>query len=175
MIYEMGWGRDEKAAEGRRKIFVAAVRNHVTHFAPCSTSWERVRRERPDLELAEPAGQSPSGNTWRLPESVLFLSPRSPGTQPRGPSTGSDDLAAPERRRKEGCRVHRGNRCPSTNMTPKLPKWMKRLVVTAELQSIDVETAKYVQRVAWEEYQRAQNRLTGATERWSFSRKHLGT
>ena len=61
VIYEMGWGRDEKAVEGRRKIFAAAVRNHVTHFAPCSTSWERVRRERPDLKLQNPPDKAHPG------------------------------------------------------------------------------------------------------------------
>jgi hypothetical protein len=46
VIYEMGWGRDHEAVEGRRKIFAAAVRNRVTHFAPCSTAWQRVRTDR---------------------------------------------------------------------------------------------------------------------------------
>ena len=46
VIYEMGWGRDEKAEIGRKKIFAAAVRNRATRFAPCSSAWERVRRER---------------------------------------------------------------------------------------------------------------------------------
>jgi hypothetical protein len=46
-----------------------------------------------------------------------------------------------------------------------LPGWMKRLVVTAKLESLDQETAVYLQRVAWEEYQRANRRLAAAAVR----------
>ena len=33
----------------------------MTHFAPCSTAWERVRRARPDLELQNPPDTARSG------------------------------------------------------------------------------------------------------------------
>jgi hypothetical protein len=36
-----------------------------------------------------------------------------------------------------------------------LPSWMQRLVVTAGQETIDADVAGYLQRVAWEQYQRA--------------------
>jgi len=61
VIFEMGWGRDEKAAVGREKTFAAAVRNRAAHFAPCSTAWQRVRRERSELDLQDPPDRTHPG------------------------------------------------------------------------------------------------------------------
>ena len=163
VIYEMGWGRDEKAAEGRRKIFAAAIRNHVTHFAPCSTSWDRVRRERPDLDLQNPPDKAHPGTLGCYLNLCYFCA----AITGKEPADLPWDLTIwrhlSDEEKKDAASVVAT--ASFDEYDAKLPNWMKRLVVTAELQSIDVETAKYVHRVAWEEYQRAQNRLTGATER----------
>ena len=163
VIYEMGWGHDEKAIEGRRKIFAAAVRNRVTHFAPCSTAWDRVRRERPDLELQNPPDKAHPGTLGCYLNLCCFcaaITAKEPADLPRDLTIWrhlSDD------EKKDATSV--AATATFDEYDAKLPNWMKRLVVTAEPQSIDIETAKYLQRVAWEEYQRAKKRLAQATER----------
>jgi hypothetical protein len=51
VFYEMGWGKGDREAEGRTRIFQLAVKNKIRIYAPCSTAWERLMRERPDLAL----------------------------------------------------------------------------------------------------------------------------
>ena len=50
----MGWGKGDREAEGRQRIFELAVKNRVRLYAPCSTAWARVYRERPELALQHP-------------------------------------------------------------------------------------------------------------------------
>ena len=45
-----------------------------------------------------------------------------------------------------------------------LPKWMKRRVLTARPQTIDMETAAHLQRAARDEYQRVQKELAKAMD-----------
>jgi hypothetical protein len=54
VFYEMGWGKSEREAEGRKRIFDLAVKNKVRFFAPCSSAWARVYAERPMLALQHP-------------------------------------------------------------------------------------------------------------------------
>lgn len=50
IFYEQGWGEDELFEAGDRLLFETAIRNDVP-VAPCRTSWKRVRKEHPMLEL----------------------------------------------------------------------------------------------------------------------------
>jgi hypothetical protein len=73
MFYEMGWGKTEREAGGRQRILELAVKNKVRLFAPCSSAWARVYRERPDQALATPAGQLASRRRGPFPERRLLL------------------------------------------------------------------------------------------------------
>ncbi|MHB8900505.1 MAG: hypothetical protein ACYC6Y_17265, partial [Thermoguttaceae bacterium] len=169
VFYEMGWGRDETAALGRKKIFAAAVRNRVMHFAPCSTAWERVRRERPDLELQNSPDRAHPG-TWGCYLNLCCLFAALTGKQPAGlplELTVWQHLNDAEKKAAEGKVVDfRFDEYDSL-----LPGWMKRLVVTSKTQRLDAETAGCLQEIAWEEYQTAQKELrqalAGATGRES--------
>ncbi len=160
VIYEMGWGRDEKAAEGRRKIFAAAVRNRVTHFAPCSTAWQRVRRERPDLDLQNPPDQAHPGTLGCYLNLCCFcaaIAERQPVNLPRE-LTVWRALSDEEKTAAES----QVATASFDEYDARLPGWMKRLVLAATVESLDAKTATYLQRVAWEEYQQAHRRLTEA-------------
>lgn len=162
VIFEMGWGRDEKAAEGRRKIFAAAMRNHVTHFAPCSTAWQRVRRERPDLELQNPPDKAHPGTLGCYLNLCCFCAAIT-GKQPRGlphELTIWQHLSDEEKQAAATAVAS----AEFDRYDAQLPKWMQRLVVTAKKETLSNEVAAYLQRVAWEEYQRAQHRLARTSE-----------
>ena len=62
VFYEMGWGKGDREAEGRRRIFELAVKNRIRLYAPCSTAWARVYRERPELALQHPQDSSHPGD-----------------------------------------------------------------------------------------------------------------
>ena len=162
VIYEMGWGRDEKAIEGRRKIFAAAVRNRVTHFAPCSTAWERVRRERPDLELQNPPDKAHPGTLGCYLNLCCFCAATTGEELPNIPRDLTIWRHLTDEEKKEAATVVATASFDAYDAA--LPKWMKRLVLTARPQTIDIETAAYLQRVAWEEYQRVQKQLAKAME-----------
>jgi hypothetical protein len=162
VMYEMGWHRDEKAAEGRRKIFAAAVRNRVTCFAPCSTAWERVRRERPDLDLQNPPDLTHPGTLGCYLNLCCFCAALA-GRQPQGLPR---ELTI-WRRLSDEEKLAATDAVATAEFAPydaRLPKWMQRLVVTANRDLLDIEVAEYLQGVAWEEYQRAQQRLARASE-----------
>jgi hypothetical protein len=162
VIYEMGWGRDEKAAEGRRKIFAAASRNRVTCFAPCSTAWERVRHERPDLDLHNPPDKTHPGTLGCYLNLCCFCAALV-GGQPQGlphELTIWRHLSDEEKQAAASAVAT----AEFDQYDAQLPKWMQRLVVTAKRETLRVEVAAHLQRVAWEEYQRAQQRLARTSE-----------
>jgi hypothetical protein len=162
VIYEMGWGQDEKADEGRRKIFAAAIRNRVTHFAPCSTAWQRVRTERPELELQNPPDRTHPGTLGCYLNLCCFYAALS-GQQPAGlPLELSIWRKLDDQQKAEAQTLVEQTEFDEYDAT--LPGWMKRLVVTAKQESLDQETAVYLQQVAWEECQRAKSRLGPANE-----------
>ena len=39
VFYEMGWGKSDREAEGRPRLFELAVKNRIRLYAPCSTAW----------------------------------------------------------------------------------------------------------------------------------------
>ncbi len=162
VIYEMGWGRDEGAAEGRRRIFAAAVRNRVTHFAPCSTAWQRVRRERPDLDLQNPPDKSHPGTLGCYLNLCCFCAALT-GKQPQGLPHALTIWRhlSDEQKKAAAMAVVKAEFDPYDTQ---LPTWMQRLVVTAKKETLSVEDAAYLQRVAWEEYQRAEHRLAQTLE-----------
>jgi hypothetical protein len=160
VFYEMGWGRDEKADVGRQKIFAAAVRNKVTMFVPCSTAWQRVRRERPELELQDPPDTAHPGTLGCYLNLCCFYATFT-GKPTAGlptevriwPHLSEEEKKAAE----EKVKTTQFDAYDSS-----LPGWMKRLVVMSKNLKIPEPTAAYLQRVAEEEYQSAQERLKQA-------------
>lgn len=162
VIYEMGWGRDEKAEEGRRKIFAAAARNRVAHFAPCSTAWDRVRRERADLDLQNPPDRAHPGTLGCYLNLCCFyaaLAGKEPRDLPRE-LTIWRHLTDEEKKAAEAVVAS----ARFDEYDTRLPKWMKRLVATAKAETLSTEVAAYLQRVAWEECQRVHKRLASALQ-----------
>jgi hypothetical protein len=160
VIYEMGWGRDDQADAGRRKIFAAAVRNRVTHFVPCSTAWQRVRTERPELELQNPPDRAHPGTLGCYLNLCCFYAAIS-GREPTGlPLELSIWRHLDAQQKAEAQKVVEQTEFDVYDTA--LPNWMKRLVVTAKVESLDQETAVYLQSVAWREYRHARSRLAAA-------------
>lgn len=157
MFYEMGWDRDEKAEVGREKIFAAAVRNNVTTFAPCSSAWKRVRRERPDLDLQNPPDRTHPGTLGCYLNLCCFyaaLTGTAPERVPRNLRVWrhlSDDEKKALNQKVKPVEFDEYDRT--------LSGWMKRLVVGAEEATVPGDVAAYLERVAWEEYQAFQSRL----------------
>jgi hypothetical protein len=162
VIYEMGWGRDEKAEVGREKIFAAAARNRVTRFAPCSSAWERVRHERPGLDLQNPPDQAHPGTLGgylNLCCFVVTLTEKRPKGLPDvleiWRHLGDDEKAAANAKME---------RAELDTYDAALPSWMRRMAFTAETVRIDSQTARYLQDAAWGEYRVFQKRLVAAME-----------
>ena len=160
VIYEMGWQRNESAEVGRGEIFAAAVRNQVRRFVPCSTAWQRVRQERPDLDLHNPPDTVHPGTLGAYLNLSCFyaaLSGRHPDELPRELLIWRR-LTDEEKRQTEEV----SQRADLDEYDSALPGWMKRLVLAAKSERIDEQTAAYLKQVAWEEVRAARNRLAAA-------------
>jgi len=162
VIYEMGWGQDEQAVAGRQKIFAAAVRNRVTHFAPCSTAWDRVRRERSDLDLQNPPDRTHPGTLGCYLNLCCFYAALT-GKQLSESPTELVIWRHLDDEQKQAAQEQVAGR-EFDEYDAALPGWMKRLMVTAEHETLAADTAAYLRMVAWQEYQRIQQRLTAARD-----------
>lgn len=160
VFYEMGWRRDAAAEVGREKIFRAAVRNQVTLFAPCSTAWQRVRTERPEIELHNPPDTTHPGTLGCYLNQCCFFAALT-GKRPEGlphelliwwHMDAEEKAALDDRLRKAQFDAY----------DAALPTWMKRHVLNSRPEKVPAELAAYLQQVAWEEYQAVQDRLKQA-------------
>ncbi len=166
VFYEMGWGKTEREAEGRARIFDLAVRNRVRLFAPCSSAWARVYRERPDLALQHPQDSSHPGDAGHFLNVACFhaaLTGRSPvGVLPRTypvwphalPKAATEDEKAAEAARLAAFK-------PDAYQST-LAKWMWRNASMNLHATLDDATAAYLERVAWETWQEVDRRLAAA-------------
>jgi hypothetical protein len=161
VFYEMGWGRDEKAEVGRQKIFAAAVRNQVRLFVPCSTVWKRVRAERPTLELQNPPDTAHPG-TLGLYLNLACFAAAFTGKPPQEIPTELRIWRALDDAQKKilSERVSKG---PFDDYDAALPGWMRANLLGAKLEKVDKDIARYLGKVAWEEYEKIQKRLKGAS------------
>lgn len=160
-FYEMGWGKGEDAVAGRQKIFEAAVRNQVTLFAPCSTAWARVRRERPDLELQNLPDTAHPG-TLGLYLNLCCYYAAFTGKEPKGiPETVGiwPHLKDPEQKKTLAERV---KATKFDEYDAALAGWMKNHVVNTQQVTLEPQTAAYLRQVAWEEWRAMQKRLAEA-------------
>lgn len=155
MFYEMGWGKDDKHAEGRKRILDLARKNRISLFAPCSTAWARVYAERPDLALQHPQDNAHPGDAGHFLNLACFYAaltrespvgklPRTFSVWPHGKYEGDEaKLAAFQ---------------PDAYQA-KMAKWMFKHMSMKATATLDMETATYLETVAWETWQQTQSSL----------------
>jgi hypothetical protein len=162
LFYEMGWGRGEREAEGRRRILDLARTNGVRLYAPCSTAWARVYEERPDLRLQHPKDASHPGDLGHFLNLACFysaLTGRSPeGKLPRTihvwPHLSKEEK---ESRRAELDAAYA--RFTPDEYQSRLPEWMRRNAGSGQTATISEEDARFLEGIAWQAYQATQKKL----------------
>lgn len=156
VFYEMGWGKSDREAEGRRRILELAKKNRIQYFAPCSTAWARVYREKPDLALQHPKDSAHPGDVGHFLNLACFyaaLTHESPvGRLPRTYPVWPHALGKPENdvdKAKEEARIAAFR---PDEYQSRMPKWMRRNMSAVTNFSLDESTANYLESVAWETY-----------------------
>lgn len=163
VFYEMGWGRSPREAEGRQRIFSLAAQNRIRSFAPCSTAWARVYQERPALALQHPRDASHPGDAGHFLNLACFfaaLTRQSPvGLLPRTYPVWPHALPKPETDEARAAEEARIVAFVPDAYQATLPKWMRRNMSLGLKATLDEETAKYLETVAWETWQQTDARL----------------
>lgn len=164
VFYEMGWGRSEREAEGRQRILGLAVRNRIRLFAPCSSAWARVHRERPDIALQHPKDSSHPGDAGHFLNLACFyatLTGRSPvGVLPRTFPVWPHGLPKPETEADRAAEAARIQAFQPDAYQATLAKWMFRHLAMNLSATLDEPTATYLERVAWETWEEIDRRLS---------------
>jgi len=146
MFYEMGWGKAEREAEGRRRIFDLAVKNRIKLFAPCSSAWARVYAERPELALQHPNDNSHPGDAGHFLNLACFyaaLTGQSPvGKLPRTFHVWPHGKYEPDEAKLAAFK-------PDAYQAA-MAKWMFKHMAMNQTATLEEETAKYLETVAWE-------------------------
>ncbi len=169
VFYEMGWGRTEREAAGRARIFDLAVRNHIRLFAPCSSAWARVYRERPALALQHPQDNAHPGDLGHFLNVACFyaaLTGRSPaGALPRTYPVWPHALPKAVTEAEKAAEAARIAAFKPDAYQATLARWMHRNLSMNLTATIDEPTAAYLERVAWETWQDVDRRLARAQGR----------
>jgi len=159
LFYEMGWGKTEREAEGRRRILDLARRNRITLFAPCSSAWALVYREKPDLALQHPQDNSHPGDAGHFLNLACFyaaLTGGSPvGKLPRTFPVWPHGKYDPDEAKLAAFQPD----AYQANMAG----WMFKHMAMNQTATLDEETATYLETVAWETW-RDVNRELEATK-----------
>jgi hypothetical protein len=149
MFYEMGWGKTETEAAGRQRILDLALKNRITLFAPCSSAWARVYAEKPDLALQHPQDGSHPGDAGHFLNLACFYAaltrespvgklPRTFHVWPHGKYEADPAKTAAFQ--------------PDAYQA-KMAKWMFKHMAMNQTATIDEETARYLEIVAWTTWQ----------------------
>lgn len=160
MFYEMGWGRTEREAEGRKRILDLAVKNKIKLFAPCSSAWARVYEEKPDLELQHPKDNSHPGDDGHFLNLACFYAaltgespvgklPRTFHVWPHGKYEADESKLAAFK--------------PDAYQA-KMAKWMFKHMAMNQTGTLDEKAAAYLETVAWETWRDVSGRLQGRSE-----------
>ena len=169
VFYEMGWGKSDREAEGRRRIFDLAVKNRIRLFAPCSSAWARVYRERPDLALQHPKDNSHPGDAGHFLNVACFaaaLTRESPlGRLPRTFPVWPHALPKAETDAEKAVEAARIAAFKPDAYQATLAKWMYRNASMNLTATLDDATARYLETVAWETWQDVDRRLSAALAR----------
>ncbi|MBX7211167.1 MAG: hypothetical protein K1X78_22870 [Verrucomicrobiaceae bacterium] len=168
IFYEMGWGKSERETEGRKRIFDLAVRNKIRLFAPCSTAWARVYRERPALALQHPKDSAHPGDTGMFLNLACFYAAltgewpigKLPRTYPVWPHA-LPKAATDAEKATEAARIAAFK---SDAYQAKMPKWMLKNMSMKLTATVDAATATYLETVAWETTHELQQNLKRAEE-----------
>ncbi len=162
MFYESGWGQDERTELGRKRILELAKSNQVKFYAPCSSAWERVRSERPDMKLQHPNDSVHPGDLGHFLNVACFyaaLTRTSPvGKLPRTYPVWHHLNDAEKKERKDELAASFANFQPSTYQAG-LPKWMREYAGAGLTNSLSDEDATYLETVAWETWQQSDDKL----------------
>jgi hypothetical protein len=167
VFYEMGWGRTEREAEGRRRIFQLAVNNKIRLFVPCSSAWDRVMRERPGLALQHPMDSAHPGDAGHFLNLACFyaaLSGESPaGKLPRTYPVWPHALPKPASDVEKAAEDARIAAFQPDAYQAKMPKWMFKNMSMNLTATLDDATAKYLEGVAWETWTEISGKLNAVT------------
>lgn len=163
VFYEMGWGKSEREEEGRRRILALARQNRIRLFAPCSTAWARVYREKPALALQHPQDNSHPGDAGHFLNLACFhaaLVQQSPvGRLPRTYPVWPHANPRPETDAGKAAETARIATFTPDAYQATLPKWMHRHTSLRQTATLDESTARYLETVAWETWQQVARQL----------------
>jgi hypothetical protein len=169
VFYEMGWGKGDREAMGRERISELAAKNNVRFYAPCSTAWARVYKEKPDLALQHPKDFAHPGDAGHFLNLACFyaaLTGESPvGKLPRtypvwphvNPKAQTDD-----EKKKEADLLETFQ---PDGYQAKMPKWTHRHMAQRLTAKLDDETARYLETVAWETWKTKNDELAKARKK----------
>jgi hypothetical protein len=167
VFYEMGWARTEREAEGRARIFQLAVKNKVRLYAPCSSAWDCVMRERPGLALQHPKDGAHPGDTGLFLNLACFyaaLTGESPvGKLPRTYPVWPHALPKPVTDAEKAAEDARIAAFKPDAYQAKMPKWMFNNMSMNLTATLDEETARYLEGVAWNMWTEVSGKLKAAT------------
>jgi hypothetical protein len=155
IFFEMGWGKSEREAEGRQRLFDLAAKNRIRLFVPCSTAWVRVYRERPDLALQHPQDGAHPGDAGHFLNLACFyaaLTQQSPvGKLPR-------TFHVWPHGKYEADEAKLASFNPDAYQA-KMAKWMFKHMSMDQMATLDEATATYLETVAWETWVELSKRL----------------
>jgi hypothetical protein len=163
IFYEMGWGKSDREAEGRTRIFNLAVKNRIRLFVPCSTAWARVYRERPDFALQHPKDGAHPGDAGLFLNLACFyaaLTGETPvGKLPRTYPVWPHGLPKPANDAEKATEDARIAAFTPDAYQAKMPKWMFRNMSMKLTATLDDATARYLEGVAWDVTQEVSAKL----------------
>jgi hypothetical protein len=156
VFYEMGWGKGEREADGRERIRQLAVQQRVRLYAPCSSAWARVYRERPALALQHPQDNAHPGDAGHFLNLACFyaaLTGESPvGKLPRSFPVWPHGKYEPDPAKLAAFQ-------PDAYQS-RMAKWMFKHMAMNQTAALDEENAMYLETVAWETWQATRRSLT---------------
>lgn len=163
VFFEMGWGKSEREAEGRQRLFDLAVKNKIRLYAPCSSAWARVYQERPDIALQHPKDNAHPGDAGLFLNLACFyaaLTGESPvGKLPRTFPVWPHALPKPANETEKAAEDTRIASFQPDPYQAKMPKWMFRNMSMNRTVTLDEKTASYLETIAWETWQEMKAKL----------------
>jgi hypothetical protein len=155
MFYEMGWGKDDKHVEGRKRILDLAKRNQIKIFAPCSSAWARVYAEKPDLALQHPQDNSHPGDAGHFLNLACFYAALT-GESPVGKLPRTFHVWPHGKYEADEARLAAFQ--PDAYQE-KMAKWMFKHMAMQRTATLDEDTARYLETVAWETWRQVKSSL----------------
>jgi hypothetical protein len=163
VIYEMGWGKEEREAEGRRRILRLAQQNQIRLYVPCSTAWDRVRQERPELQLQHPNDNSHPGDLGHFLNIACFYAVfrdepplgKLPRNFPVWPHLSKAEKEAKRPQLDAAFATFQADDYQS-----KLPEWMRRNAGAGYRGEVTELDAAYLEKVAWDTWRMMRAKLT---------------